>query len=316
MTYNVENLFDTCHDNRFDDREFLPESERCWNSPRYWKKQGLLAKTIVAVGGISPVELVGLCEVENDSVVRDLTQKTLLNRLGYRYVITQSQDVRGLDVALLYQPNRFRLLEHSSFRVPFDSCQEHPTRDVLHASGRLPTGDTLDIFLCHLPSRRGGIKATEGYRCRATSMIRRKADSISNSRQIPLIVIMGDFNDEPLNRSLKDVLQAEGSKRWNASTKAPYALLSDTLTAMNGEIQGTYKYKRKWNRIDHIIVNAALCKGTPRIRLARNACRIQALPFLLETKSSSLQITRTYLGTFYRGGISDHLPLLLDLEWK
>lgn len=103
MTYNVENLFDTLHDAGFNDEEFLPGSNRRWNSPRYWGKQQKLARTIAAAGGAVPVDLVALCEVENDTVVNHLCRRTILRRLDYAYLVTQSKDARGIDVALLYQ---------------------------------------------------------------------------------------------------------------------------------------------------------------------------------------------------------------------
>ena len=86
MWHNVENLFDTCHDYGKDDKEFLPGGGRKWDSRKFWKKLGLLSKTIVAAGEVSPPDLVGLCEVENDSAATSLLRKTYLNRLGYEYV--------------------------------------------------------------------------------------------------------------------------------------------------------------------------------------------------------------------------------------
>ena len=138
MTYNVENLFDTCHDNGKSDEEFLPGGQRQWNSWRYWKKLGDLARVVAAAGGDEPASLVALCEVENDSVVRDLARRTMLRRLGYEYVVTRGPDARGIDVALLYQPGRFRPLGIRSVRVAYTSRTERPTRDILHVEGLVP----------------------------------------------------------------------------------------------------------------------------------------------------------------------------------
>lgn len=176
LEWNVENLYDTLHDVGFDDREFLPNAERRWNTPRYFHKQSSLAKTILAAGGLQPVDLVALCEVENDSVMHFLCRRTRLARLGYEYLVTHSADRRGIDVALLYQPETFALLHSETYRVPYDSLRERPTRDLLHAAGRLPFGDTLDVFVVHFPSRRGGATLSEPYRLRAAGILRHLAD--------------------------------------------------------------------------------------------------------------------------------------------
>ena len=167
MEYNVENLFDTQDDVDYQDEDFLPQGKCQWDTLRYRKKLADLSKVIMAAGGASPVDLVALCEVENDSVIKALTQRTRLHRLDYEYIVTHSKDERGIDVALLYQPMRFGLLEWREISVPYEPEKERPTRNILHATGRLQSGDTLDIFVVHFPSRRGGAKVTEKYRCRA-----------------------------------------------------------------------------------------------------------------------------------------------------
>ena len=119
MCWNVENLFDIRHDSLKNDYEFLPNALRHWNYTRYKKKLVSIARVITAVGEWTPPALVGLCEVENDSVMRDLVHYSPLKEHGYRYVMTHSPDERGIDVALLYQRDRFKLLFHRS--VPIDN---------------------------------------------------------------------------------------------------------------------------------------------------------------------------------------------------
>ena len=202
MSWNVENLFDTHHDTLKNDNEFLPDAIRHWNYTKYKKKLADMARVITAVGEWNPPALVGLCEVENDSVLRDLTQRSPLKELGYRYVMTSSPDLRGIDVALLYQRDLFKLLSFRS--IPIPSFKHHrPTRDLLHVSGLLLTGDTLDVIVCHLPSRSGGAKESEPYRLHAARILRTEADSLLNIRLHPQLVIMGDFNDYPTNKSSK-----------------------------------------------------------------------------------------------------------------
>lgn len=207
MSWNVENLFDTHHDTLKNDNEFLPDAIRHWNYTKYKKKLADMARVITAVGEWNPPALVGLCEVENDSVLRDLTRRSPLKELSYRYVMTSSPDLRGIDVALLYQRDLFKLLSFRS--IPIPSFKHHrPTRDLLHVSGLLLTGDTLDVIVCHLPSRSGGAKESEPYRLHAARILRTEADSLLNIRLHPQLVIMGDFNDYPTNKSIKEILEA------------------------------------------------------------------------------------------------------------
>ena len=126
MFYNVENLFDCRHDSLKEDREFLPDGEKKWTPARYWRKLDALSKVVAAVGEERLPDLVGLCEVENDSVLFDLTRRSSLRALGYRYVATHSPDVRGIDVALLYQPGSFRLLESHEIPVPSAEADSGP----------------------------------------------------------------------------------------------------------------------------------------------------------------------------------------------
>lgn len=207
MSWNVENLFDTHHDTLKNDNEFLPDAIRHWNYTKYKKKLADIARVITAIGEWNPPALVGLCEVENDSVLRDLTQRSPLKELNYRYVMTNSPDLRGIDVALLYQRDLFKLISFHS--IPIPSFKQHrPTRDLLHVSGLLLTGDTLDVIVCHLPSRSGGAKESEPYRLHAARILRTEADSLLSIRLHPQLIIMGDFNDYPTNKSVKEILEA------------------------------------------------------------------------------------------------------------
>ncbi len=183
-----------------------------------------MARVITAVGEWEPPALVGLCEVENDTVLRDLTRRSPLKELNYRYVMTDSPDLRGIDVALLYQRDLFKLLSFRSVSIP-PLKQFRPTRDLLHVSGLLLTGDTLDVFVCHLPSRSGGAKESEPYRLHAARILYTEADSILNIRLHPQIIIMGDFNDYPTNKSIQKIL---GSRISSANCSFSFKALPFT----------------------------------------------------------------------------------------
>lgn len=309
MEYNCENLFDTVHDVGKDDVAFLPEAVRRWNGYRFWKKLGQLSKVIMAGGeGLLP-DLVALCEVENDSCLHALTKRSPLRRAGYEYVMTNSPDRRGIDVALLYQPGTFRLLSEQSYRIPeTDTVNYRPTRDILHVTGLVRTLDTLDVFVCHLPSRVGGRKASEPFRLHVTSVLKSKADSVTAVRRNPKVVIAGDFNDEPSNRSLRRLAEN-------------YVLLTENIKGAfhPKEVEGSYYYKGVWNRLDHFLINKGWCKSRTSFRPAEPPrARLLDFPFLLEKnrRFSALEPRGFYKGYKYNGGYSDHLPVCVDFVYE
>ena len=307
MFYNVENLFDCRHDSLKEDREFLPGGEKKWTPSRYWRKLDALSKVVAAVGEERLPDLVGLCEVENDYCLKSLTRYSPLREVGYKYVMTSSPDERGIDVALLYQPVSFRLLASQKIRIPSDSLGMRPTRDVLYVSGRVVSGDTLDVFVCHLPSRVGGAKKTDPYRLWVARRIRQAADSVMAERQNPRLIIMGDFNDYPDGKSLQEGL------RVSALSEKPQ--LCALYNLMDNQQGGTYRYKGEWGVLDQMVVNGALLQPDARTRTSKEKVSILRFPFLLEEDNVYGGDTpfRTYKGMRYHGGYSDHLPVLLEL---
>lgn len=308
MFYNVENLFDCEHDTLKSDTEFLPDSKRAWHYGRYKDKLGKIAQVISAVGEWEAPAIVGLCEVENDKVMKDLVEKSPLKEYDYRYIMTDSPDERGIDVALLWQRDKFRLLNNRSIRVHFEDTGRRPTRDILHATGLIATGDSLDIFICHLPSRSEGVKETEPARLYVASLIKQAADSICNIRQNPNILIMGDFNDYPQDTSIAKVLGAITPKDTITTCKL-YNLMAD-----KGERIGTYNYRGEWGILDQIIVNEHLLQDANSFHTSNNKARIGDFPFLLkeDEKYGDIRPFRTYNGIRYMGGYSDHLPVIVD----
>lgn len=319
MTYNVENLFDTCHDAGFDDYEFLPMAERQWDTRRYRTKLSRLARVIASAGGAQPLALVGLCEVENDSVVYDLCHRTRLARLGYDFIVTHSRDVRGIDVALLYQPLRFRPIAVKAVRVEPPGEYGRHTRDILHVTGLLPTADTLEVFVCHSPSRLGGLRVADDYRRQVAERVRSLADSALSRRAAPYAVIMGDFNDAATDPSIRlglRPLPLPDAAAWPSADVRAYYAMANHLTASDG-IAGTYKYRGEWNRLDQMFVSGALLRPESSLHVTPEACQIFAPPFLRtkDARHGGVKPRRTYLGTQYAGGFSDHFPLLLHLAF-
>ena len=294
MELNCENLFDTRHDSLKNDLEFLPDGSYKWTPYRYWAKLNHLGQEIVAQSDPVP-DFVAMCEVENDSVMFDLTKRSLLRNAGYEYVMTSSPDERGIDVALLYQPASFALLHSHSIRIkPLPDTR--PTRDILYASGLLITGDTLHIFVVHAPSRRGGEQVSRPYRLLVASQLAEAVDSVYAISRDAKIIIAGDFNDY-------------------ADSPVLQYLYEHHLINMSADAQGshgakaTYRWHGEWRSLDQI-----LC--SPSLAARKQSSVIGDLPFLLEDdeKYGGKKPYRTYLGPRYLGGYSDHLPLVVQLK--
>lgn len=284
-TWNVENLFDTVHDPRKDDHEFLPAATRHWDGARYWRKLRNIAQTLAAM---ELPAVVALQEVENDTVLRDLTRRTQLWPAGYRHIVTDSPDVRGVDVALLYRPEAFRLLSWHAVRIPSAEHGLSPTRDILVATG-LVGQDTLHVCVVHMPSRRNSNRRSAQNRRLAMQTLCHVVDSLSDRK----VVVIGDFNAEPGDKSLLEL-----------SSRMCTMLPTDTKTLRRQ--RGTYYFRGVWGFLDHIFVSTVLQEQS--LGQAQE-CRF---PWLLRTAKDIPH--RTYGGDSYLGGISDHLPLIADFD--
>ncbi|MDR1737572.1 MAG: endonuclease [Candidatus Symbiothrix sp.] len=301
MFYNVENLFHPSDESGKDDEEFTPEGLRRWNNYRYYRKLNNIAKVITAVGEWETPALVGLCEIENEQTIEDLTAHSLLRQRQYRYVLTESPDARGIDVALLYQRDRFRLIAQESIRIKFPKNPQKRTRDLLHVSGQVISGDTVDVFVCHFPSRRGGQAASEPDRLQVAKTLRAATDSLLRIRSHANIVMMGDFNDEPTDRSM---LQLTADRKFY-NLFAPIA-----ATAASG----SYRFQGEWNFIDQIFVSSRLLDRQNNFHVIAETAQIFQADFLLTNDASygGKRPFKTFNGVRYEGGYSDHLPVFVD----
>ena len=293
---NCENLFDCRHDSLKQDTEWLPASVRKWTPARYWRKvnqigQGIISSTADTVRRQLP-DLVALVEVENDSVLRDLTHRSLLRNAGYEYLMTESPDLRGIDVALLYQPFSFRPLCCDYLEVtPLEGMR--PTRDILYVKGEIITADTLHVFVVHAPSRYGGEKATRPNRRVVADRLLQAIDSIRKTTSSPNIIVAGDFNDYADSPALQ-YLSDNGLSNVTRQAQGSHGA------------RGTYRYQGLWQSIDHVLVSPALADSVDR-------AFINDAPFLLEEdkKYGGVKPFRTYNGYRYKRGFSDHLPLVV-----
>jgi len=311
MWYNVENLFDTVDDPEKEDGEFLPSGNRHWTPKRYYHKLRQIARVITAIGEWDTPALVGLCEVENDSVLTDLITRTPLRSQHYRYCITKGSDLRGINVAVLYQRDKFALIGEESIPVRFEKSKGKATRDILHVWGEVITGDTLDVLVCHLPSRSGGEKETEDYRKSACLLLRSLCDSISTVRGLPNILVMGDFNDTPEDKNIREVLGAEPLNASNG-TASLVNLFGDPKQFA---FPGSHKYQGEWHQLDQIIVSRNLLNTSNPLQIQPESITLFTPSFLLMKDKTwrGERPKRTYYGFRYEGGYSDHLPLVVKL---
>ncbi len=304
---NCENLFDCRHDSLKNDLEFCEGGARRWNPKRYWHKVNNIGKELISCGGEGKEwyvpDLIALVEVENDSVVHDLTHRSLLRNAGYEYFITNSPDQRGIDVALLYHPFSFQPDTAYSIRITPPEGNR-PTRDILYVRGRVAMSDDKDIplhvFVVHAPSRSGGKKVSEPYRLHVSSILCQSIDSVYTNEPDANIIVMGDFNDYYTDKSIRQI-EAHKMRNVSAGVKGTHGAA------------GTYRFRGEWGSLDHIFLSHTLADA-----VEIKYCRIHDKPFLWEEepKYGGIRPKRTYQGFRYNyDGFSDHFPLVLRLEY-
>jgi len=309
MCYNVENLFDTKDDSLTNDSEYLPGGMRGWSYKRYEQKLSHIAQVVTAIGGWVPPAIIGLCEIENDNCLKSLVQYSQLKQLGYQYLHYESPDARGIDVGLLYQPSFFMPI--TSKPIHIDLKTGRTTRDILYACGTLPNGDTIHVFVNHFPSRLGGELESEPKRFTVASILRAHVDSILAIDSTALLLIMGDFNDYPDNRSIRNVLAAEP---LNQMPLMPNQLYNLTYALHERGDIGSYKHDGQWGMLDQFIVSGSWLTAQKRSEIHSESVTVFAPEWLLEeAKLLGQQPARTYVGMRFNGGYSDHLPIFLDI---
>lgn len=303
--YNLENLFHPENDSLTNDDEFTPEGSRHWTPYRYNEKCNRMAKAILSIGEWTPPAVVGVAEIENYQVLKDLIVTPALKKFGYGIIHYESPDRRGIDVGMIYRKEIFNPIFSRPIAVTLDDDPDFHTRDILYCKGIIGNSDTLHLFFCHWPSRYGGQAASEPKRIQAASILKSFTDSIFTNNPQSKIIIAGDLNDEWNNKSVLETLSAKA--------EGPATLIN--LMAKAEVNQGSHRYRGKWSYLDQIIVSSNLLfdEGYPTIKGKKaQSCQHN---FLLEQdeKYPGKKPFRTFIGFTYHGGFSDHLPVFLDL---
>ena len=303
LSYNVENLFDTVDDPKVPDEEFLPASEKKWDNEKYQKKLADIARVISEVNPLELPEVVGLVEVENQQVLEDLVNAGKLKG-QYAIIHEESPDYRGIDVALIYRKDAFSETTHEVLPVTFPDDPEFKTRDILHVTGKIKN-KTVHVFVNHWPSRIGGDEKTEPKRVLAASVLKKKVDELCAADPKARIIIMGDMNDEPANKSLMEALGAE-----SPDSKA---LLVNLMMPDDANGKGTYFYSGNWNMLDNLVVSKSVLKGKGMLVEGQKG-NIFSNDWMIFTNKNGNKIpNRSYVGNKYVGGVSDHFPVYFKM---
>ena len=305
--YNCENFYDTVHNPAVNDVEFLPTSEKKYNSAIYLDKVKHLASVISQIGtDINPdgISLMGVAEIENDTVMNDLIHHPLLTDRNYKIVHYDSKDERGMDVGFIYNPKYFTVLDSKPLPVqlPSHSKGAYYTRDVLYVRGTLD-GEVVNVYVNHWPSRLGGEERSAPARAAAAMVSKHHMDSIIQIHPDEKFIIMGDLNDDPISPSVTRVLNAK-EKQDDVKRGGLYNPWID----MYKKGIGTLAYQDAWGLFDQIIISQAwLPKNQDGFFFYQPY--VFNKDFMIETKGRYKGYPmRTWDGNDYRGGYSDHFP--------
>jgi hypothetical protein len=313
--YNLENMYDTINDPNKDDEEFLPGSEYHYNSAVYFDKIGRLASVISQMGlDFNPdgLAILGVAEIENDTVLNDLLKTDALRERKLKYVHYNSPDVRGVDVGLIYNPKYFKVLYSKALfvQLPGGSKDSWFTRDVLYVKGIL-AGDTINVFVNHWPSRRGGEERSAPARAAAAGVVKKVIDSLNNISKNTKCIIMGDLNDDPISPSITKVLGA----KLKAEEVQPGGIFNPFGEFYKKGI-GTSPYQDAWGLFDQQMISYGwLNKEQPGFHYYK-AMIFNKEWMVQKTGKYKGYTKRTWDGTTYNYGYSDHFPVFLVMLKK
>lgn len=305
--YNVENLYDYYDDPDIDDSEYLPQSAKKWDEERYCKKLSDLAKVLSRINKKELPEIIGLCEVENRQVVDDLAKTPALAKAQYEIVHYDSPDARGIDVALMYRPDEFTVISHRAVPVILPGRKKPTSRNILYVEGKMINGEILHIFVNHWPSRSEGLQKSEPNRLAAAKALKNITDSLQQNNPDANILIMGDMNDTPDNKSLREILSAAHPDEHQ------HPALVNLMYPPYRRNDGSYNYRGSWDMLDNIIVSSALLDKRG-FRVENSEGSVFFEPWMTyENPQGQNAPNRTYAGPRYIGGISDHFPIFCRL---
>ena len=311
--WNVENLYDTLNDKWKNDDEFTPEGANAWSGKRYGDKIDHLAEAISQMAtDVTPdgLALMGLCEVENKNVVTDLVNHKLLASRRYQVVHLEGPDIRGVDPSFIYNPHYFRVIKALAVPVKLVTDSLHKTRHVLVVSG-LFFDEPLVVLVNHWPSRRGGERKSRPDRIAAARAVKHITDSIAKTSPQTKLVIMGDFNDDPVDESVKKILGTFSAQQLPGAD-----LFYNPMEALYKKGIGTLAWQDSWNLFDQVLLSANWFNGSS-ISWQYHGARVFNKMFLTNDSGKFKGYPfRTCSGSHYLGGYSDHFPVYIVVKKK
>lgn len=306
--YNLENLFDYEDDpSNTGDDEFLPTGSYAWTQEKYEQKLSNIARTLASLARencpVGPA-VIGIAEVENERVVKDLVARSEVSQMGLKYVHYESPDHRGIDVALLYNPRIFHLASSRTYRLVLPDRPDYRTRDQLLVSGTM-AGEPVSFIVCHWPSRYGGA-ASSPLREAAAALSRHIADSIRTANPSEKVVIMGDLNDDPKDKSCAEVLGA-ARKRKDAKADGYF----NTMWPLYDNGIGSLCYQDVWCLYDQQIISGNFLTDKSKQTLTFWKAEVFNRDFLTSSEGKKKGYPlRSFNGTVWQNGYSDHFPTI------
>ncbi len=300
--YNVENLFDIYDDPKTFDDDFTPFGKQRWDKERYNEKLMKIGEMITTINTTYHPAVMGFSEVENYEVLKDLIKTESLKNKGYSIIHKDNHDGRGIDVAAIYRSDAFKVDNYTYYPVILPGQEKANTRDILEIKGQFSNKEKAVIYFVHWSSRRAGTFETEPKRIAAAKILRSKIDDVLNKHSEANIFILGDFNDEPSNKSIKKHL-----------VKSDFSNLSQQFEDTKN---GTVNHQGDWLVFDQVIVSNAAMRN-PGFKLTEKSSHIHKTQSNTFTHKDGNQVpSRTYGGNKYYGGYSDHYPVYLTLKLK
>lgn len=313
--YNLENLFDTIDNPAVNDEEFTPAGAKNYTGKIYLDKLGKLSTVISQMGADKNPDgpaILGVAEVENDTVLKDLVKHPLIQKRNYQVIHYDSRDARGIDVGLLYNPKYFKpeASDKLFVQLPGGSKDAYYTRDILWVKGKLD-GETVHLYVNHWPSRSGGEERSAPAREAAAQVCRDHMDSVFRSEPDAKVIVMGDLNDDPVNASVAAIINAKGKQR-----DVKRGGMFNPWMELYKKGIGTLAYQDTWGLFDQVILSQAWLGRDQdgfffyqqhifnKEYMVENIGRYKGYPM------------RTWDGNRYRGGYSDHFPTYVVLLKK
>lgn len=309
--YNVENLFDTEDQPNKIDEDFTPEGQYKWTVAKYQQKLTNIAQVISSIGDSGPA-IIGLAEVENRKVLEDLVAQPSLKNRNYQILHEESPDMRGIDNALLYDPTFFQYISHEAYEMSFPEEADYTSRLVLWVTGKIK-GESIHLVVNHWPSRSGGQLESEGRRIAVAQQVRKQVDERLDKDPLANILLMGDFNDDPFNKSLVEELGATSD--WLGESVHLY---NPMFLMHQPDSVGTLTYRGKWNLFDMFLISKGLLDKKGKLSYLNESAAIFHPEFMQvggDSPSKDMPRRAIYRGEFQANGYADHFPVYVRLQY-